>query len=1001
MIKLLLQLRRQIPYCLLFVTSIAWSQTRVVSGSVKAANEGAPLPGVSVVEKGTNNGTATDADGRFSLSIGEQATLILSFIGYESQEIVVGNQTTIEVLLKEDVTQLGEVVVIGYGTVQKKDLTGAVTQVTAKDLNPGITPNPLQAIQGRVAGLNITQSSGDPNQAPTVRLRGYTSLLGGSDPLYVVDGVIGVPINSISPSDIEQIDVLKDASASAIYGSRAANGVIMITTKRGKEGKTVVSFNNYVGVETISNRLNLLNADEYRSEVVRIKGEASLNDQQKFPKDANGNGYSTDWMKEITRTGFTNNHEIAISGGTSSLQYRGSLNYVKRDGIIKNTGFDRVTGRINLDQKALNNKLTIQYNLSTTMTNSDLVYNDIINRATLFLPTLPVRNADGSYYEIAGSFDQFNPVAMLENYQNQSEQRVLIGGMRVNYEILPGLTIGANGAYRNDATVNSQAYNGAIKAYLSNQGLASRKFDQTNNKLLELTAQYKKNFTADNNMTLLGGYSYQDNIDDGFAANNKDFVDGSYALIGYNRLSLGRGALLQPGQTYTTSYKSKTTLISFFARANFNFSSKYNITATIRRDGSSKFGSNNKWGMFPSVAAGWTLTNESFLSGGNTLSYLKLRAGWGQTGNSEGLRPYQSLLLYDQNSTYYDGRRGDFLPGYGVVQNANPNLKWEVLSQWNVGLDFELFNGRVSGSLEGYKKLTTDMLYIYNVASDGSKYFATTFTANVGQMSNSGFELSIGGDVIATSKFKYNARIVGSVYANKMVSLSDAEFGAPTIRYNNFDGRGLGGITASQLQEGRPLGEFTIPRFVGFDTNGDMLMEAADGGAPTNDATKTKLYNAGVGIPRTTLSLINTFTMGKWDLTFQLRGMFGNKVINNLRSNLMLPGSILETNMLKDISTLPANYSTPRLSDYWLESGSFVRLDNWQVGYNWQAKRGLNARIYAGGNNLFIITKYKGVDPELQVRGDLNGQTPNSIGMDYSNVYPKTRSFQLGVNLTF
>lgn len=1006
MMKLLLSLSRYASCFLLFVTSMAWSQGRVVTGVVKTAADNTPLPGVSVVEKGTSNGTATDADGRFSISVGEQASLLFSFIGYANQEIVVGSQTSLEVSLGEDVTQLGEVVVVGYGTVQKKDLTGSVSQVTAKDLNPGINPNPLQAIQGRVAGLNITQSSGDPNQSPTVRLRGYTSLLGGSDPLYVVDGVIGVPINTISPADIEQIDVLKDASASAIYGSRAANGVIIITTKRGKDGKMVIGFNNYVGVETISNRLDLMDANEYRAQVSRIKGDASFSDTQRFPKDANGNGYNTDWMKEITRTGFTNNHEISLSGGTSSLSYRGSLNYTKRDGIVKNTGFDRVTGRINIDQKALNNKLNIQYNLATTVLNSDLIYNDIVNRAALFLPTLPVRNPDGSYYEIGGSFDLYNPVAMLENYKNESEQRLLIGGMRVNYEVLPGLTLGANGAYRYDGTVTSQAYDRSIKAYMTSQGNASRELDQTNNKLLELTAQYKKSFGSTSNITLLGGYSYQDNVDDGFGASNKDFIDGSYALLSYNRLSLGRGALLQPGQLYATSYKTKTTLISYFARANVNLSDKYNITATIRRDGSSKFGANNKWGVFPSLAAGWTLTNENFLSGGRTVNYLKLRVGWGQTGNSEGLKPYGSLQLYDQTSTYYDATRKDFLPGYGIVQNGNPNLKWEVLSQWNAGLDFELFDGKITGTFEAYRKLTTDMLYVYNVASDGIKYFAPQITSNVGTMSNKGIELSIGGDVVASNKFRYNVRLVGSVYKNEMVSLSNTEFGSPTILYNYIEGRGLTGVAASQLQEGRPLGEFNIPRFVNFDEKGNMMMEAAAGDSLTNNASLTKLYNSGVGIPRFTASLINTFSYGRWDLSFQLRGMFGNKIINNLRTNLMLPGSILETNMLKEISSLPANYSTPRLSDYWLESGSFVRLDNWQFGYTIPANGALqSARIYVGGNNLFIITKYKGVDPELQVRGDIsssgNGQTPTSIGMDYSNVYPKTRTFQLGVNLTF
>ncbi len=987
---------------LMWLATAAWAQNRTVTGKVTSLDDGAAMPGVNIIEKGTSNGTVTNIDGEYSIAVGSEAILIFSFVGYTPEEVSVEAQTTINVALAPDITSLSEVVVVGYGTIQKKDLTGAVSQVSAKEFNAGINPNPLQAIQGKVPGLNITQPSGDPNQSPTVRLRGYTSLAGGSDPLYVVDGVIGVPINSISPSDIEQIDVLKDASASAIYGSRAANGVIMITTKRGKEGRTSVSFNHYVGVETISNSLDLLNADEYRAEVTRIKGEASLSDNLKFPRDANGNGYSTDWIKEITQTGLTNNHDLAIAGGTAALSYRGSINYIKREGIIKNTDFERVTGRINLDQRALNDKLNIQYNLALTSINADLVNNDIINRSVLFLPTLPVRGTDGDYYEVDGSFDLYNPVAMLENYQNQDEKKVFMGGITMRYEILPGLSLGANAAYLGENNINSQAYNGVIRAYVNNQGMASRNLDQTNDKLLELTAQYQKDFGNAHQLTVLGGYSYQDIVSDGFGANNNNFVEGLYHILGYNSLSSGQGTLLEGNQSYTSSYKNETRLVSFFGRATLNLTDKYNLTATLRRDGSSKFGANNKWGLFPSVAAGWTLSNEDFLSGNATLNYLKLRVGWGQIGNSEGIGPYQSLLLYGQKGTYYDGSIEDFVPGYGITQNTNPNLKWEVLSQINIGLDFELFDGRMSGSLEVYDKTTNDMLYNYNVQADGSKYFTNSITSNVGEMSNKGIEWSLGGDIIRGDLFRWNARIVGAAYKNEVVSLSNSEFGAPIVRYNFFEGRGLGGITASQLREGHPLGEFYIPHFVGFDADGRILMEAQEGDVPTTDFADAKLFESGTAQPRTTGSFINSFVYKNIDLSFQLRGVFGNKIINNLRSNLALPGSILETNMVKEVADYPINFSTPQLTDLWLEDGSFVRLDNWQIGYNFPAAGLLqNARVYVGGNNLFVITQYKGVDPELQVRGDLNGQTPNSMGMDYSNVYPKTRSFQLGIDFTF
>jgi len=1016
MIRLYLSKCRYTILLVFFASSMAFAQ-QVVTGTVTSSDDGSPIPGVNILEKGTTNGTVTDADGAFRVSIGSNATLVLSFVGYQTQEVAVGSQSTINVSLQSDVTSLSEVVVIGYGTVQKKDLTGSVSQVTSKDFNAGVNVNPLQSIQGKVAGLNITQGSGDPNSSPTVRLRGYTSLLGGSDPLYVVDGVIGVPVNSVSPNDIETIDVLKDASAAAIYGSRAANGVIIITTKRGKSGKTTVTFNNYVSAATISNSLDLLDGDQYRSEISRIKGDAAFGDNLRFPKDAGGNGYSTDWMKEITRTAMINNHEVAIMGGTDQLSYRGSLNYIKQDGIVKNTGLDRVTGRINLDQKALNNKLSIQYNLSFTNTNSQISNGDVVARAATMLPTTPVFGTDptkfGGYYEVEGSFDLFNPVAMQNNYQNDEVKKVFVGAMNLSYEVLPGLKLGANGAFRNENTINSQAYNPVVKAYIGNQGNTSKNLYQTNNKLLELTANYVKTFGNNSKISLLGGYSYQDNIDDGFGANNNNYVPGTYELLGYNNLGLGRATLINGSTTYVSSYKNEWKLISFFARANFDYNDRFNLTATVRQDGSSKFGANSKWGTFPSVSGGWTLSNEAFLAGNSFLSLLKLRVGWGQTGNSEGITAYKSLGLTGPSGTYYDGAAGNFLPGYGASQNGNPNLKWEVLEQTNIGLDFEFLGGKVQGTLDVYNKVTKDMLFNYfvSVGADnpdfpGHPYASPSIVRNSGSMSNKGIELSVGTTPVRTADFNWNTRVVGSFYKNTITSVSTPGIENVIIRYNPFGGRGLSNVFASQLREGHPLGEFLIPQFAGFDPAGAVTLVAADGGAPTTDYTKALLYEAGQSQPRVTASWINSFTFKRFDLNFQLRGVFGNKIMNNLRSNLAIPGSILETNMLRAVGNYPVNYSTNQLSNLWLESGAFVRLDNWQVGYSIPTGNSLltNARIYLSGNNLFVITKYKGIDPELEVKGDLqagDSNAPNPMGMDNSGIYPKTRTFMLGVNLTF
>jgi len=986
---------------------------QVVTGIVTSADDGSPLPGVNILEKGTTNGTVTDVDGTFRISVGSNATLALSFVGYTTQEVAVGAQTSIKVSLQPDITSLSEVVVVGYGTVQKKDLTGSVAQVSSKDFNAGVNVNPLQAIQGKVAGLNITTASGDPNASPTVRLRGYTSLAGGSDPLYVVDGVIGVPINSVSPNDIETIDVLKDASAAAIYGSRGANGVIIISTKRGKAGKTTVTFNNYISAATISNRLDLMDADQYRAAVTSISGAGSLGDGLRFPA---GN-YNTDWIKEITRTAMTNNHELAMMGGTDQLSYRASVNYIKQDGIIKNTGLDRVTGRFNLDQKALNNKLNIQYNLAFTNTNSHLSNPDIVARATTMIPTVPVYSGNPNkydgYYEVEGSFDLFNPVAMLNNYHNDETRKVFIGGLNLRYEILPGLTVSANGAFRNENMIKGEAYNKDVKAYATNSGNTRRRLEQTNNKLLELTANYVKTFN-NSKLTILGGYSYQNNIDDGFEANNNNYIAGLYPLIGYDNLSLGKATLLSGKSSYTQSYRNEWSLISFFARGTFDFNDRFNVTATVRQDGSSKFGANNKWGTFPSVGAGWTISNESFMAGQTALSLLKLRLGYGTTGNSEGIGAYKSIALYGPRGNYYDGGVGNFVPGMGPVQNANPNLKWEVLTTANIGLDFEFGGGKWQGSIDVYQKTTKDMLFPYTVpVGDAAhpEYIFPTIIANVGEMTNKGIELTLGTTAIRTSNFQWNTRIVGSYYQNTIKNLNSGDLGVGVIRYNAFGGRGLSDVFASQLRPGHPLGEFYIPTFAGFAEDGKVLMVAKDGGDPTTDYSKALLSEKGQAQPRVNASWVNTFTFKRFDASFQLRGVFGNKIMNNLRSNLAIPGSILQTNMLNEVANYPTNYGTNQLSTLWLESGAFVRLDNWQIGYNIPTGNSLlsNARVYIGGNNLFLITKYKGIDPELEVKGDLSvdastgyqQQTPNNMGLDATGIYPKTRTFMLGVNLTF
>jgi iron complex outermembrane receptor protein len=996
---------------LLLSSQAVWAQDRTITGKVTDPT-GSALPGVSVQIKGTQRGTNTDATGAFSLSnVPDNATLVLSFIGYTTQEVAVGNRSTLDVRLADDTKALEEVVVVGYGTAKRKDLTGAITQVTARDLNPGVNPNPLQAIQGKVAGLVITTPSGDPSQNPQVRLRGYTSLSGSGDPLYVVDGVIGVPIQSISPNDIETIDVLKDASAAAIYGSRGANGVVIVTTKRGKSGKTTLTFNNYVAIAQLpaSRKLDLLDGPGYIAAVRQFEGDSALNDVQRFPKDAQGNYFNTDWIREVTRLAPTNNHELAVTGGSQAFSYRGSLSYIDNQGIVKRTGLNRVTARLNLDQKAFDNRLNIQYNLAYTENNRQFA-DAAIRQAIFFLPTLPIvspvaQNNQGGYAEVGGSFDLFNPVAIQQNYINNNRQGYLQGGVNLRYDILDGLSLGVNGQLQRDNTVgNFYAGNPAIKAFSGANGTASRNLNQNSTQLLELTANYTRSFGSnpDNNFSVLGGYSFQQFDRDGFRAQNNGFLSPE---INFNNLGLGSGSLINPANNYANSYRNQNRLISFFGRATVNVADRYNLTASLRRDGNSVFGANNKWGLFPSAALGWTISNESFFPKGNTLNFLKLRVGYGATGNSENIRPYTSLQLYGQRGTYYDGTLNNFLPGYGITQNANPNLKWEVIAQTNVGLDFQMFSGRFSGTLEYYNKVAKDMLYNFSVPADGINFFTDRILANVGSMGNRGIELSFGGDIIQKDNFSWNSRVVGAYNKNEILSLSNDVLNVGRVRFNAFGGRGLSDVFASELIVGRPLGEFNnVPTFTGqYSSAGEPLLRPGKGDTPVTkyqDSDAAAALAAGSPIsqgnpqPFMTGSFINSFRYKNFDLNFMLRGVFGNTIVNNNRSNLMIPGSILQTNQLRDVTTMPDGYGINVLSTAWLESGTFVRLENWQIGYNVPlptSKYISGARVFLGGNNLFLITGYKGPDPELSADGRVEGnnRNPNDLGVDNRGIFPR------------
>lgn len=996
-----------------------FAQSRTVSGTVTDATENTPVPGVNVTVKGTTTGTVTDPNGAYSLSVPDNATLSFSFIGYATQEIPVGNRSTIDVALTADVQALSEVVVVGYGTQKKADVTGATATVNAKDLNVGVINNPLQSVQGRVAGLNIVSSGGDPtNNRPTIRLRGTSSLSANSEPLIVVDGVAGVPLNAVAPEDIQSVDVLKDASAAAIYGSRGANGVIIITTKRGVAGKTTVEYNGYVGVESPAKFLPFFTPDEYRAKLRELNLDVAANDY----------GASTNWFKELSRNAVSHNHSLAVSGGTDKFSYRGSLVYLNQPGIMLNSAYDRLNGRLNIVQKALDDKLEIQLLLSQQIANKNFVDQFAFLLAGRINPTIPVYNDQGTYLQpgvagfdeyngkrIPGGFEISNPLALLNQIDQLGREKQTLGNAKISFEPIPGLRFGVNGSISNNNWLYGRFRPSTYTAGGNNQAAAQRDTREVIDRLLEVTGQYSKTFGT-HDVSLLGGYTYQKLSNEGFSASNMSFPD----VFGYSNLNAGNAQADGTTNREVGSYKSEAILVGFLGRLNYSFNEKYLLTANIRRDGSSRFGANNRWGWFPSVSVGWRIGEESFLKNTGIFSDLKIRAGYGVTGNQEGIYDYAPLLLYGANGSFLTN--GAWQTTYGYSQNANPDLKWETSAMTNIGVDFAFLEGRLNGSLEFYNKDTRDLLFSYPIAI-GSTYGSQNITAltssvlaNVGELNNRGIEFAVDYLAIDRENFQWRTNINLAHNKNKIVSLSSGIF-----RYDPSNPRTYGGYGSGQggianpiaLVEGYPIGQFYGPVFQGYGTTekGEPIynFKDIDGNGTIDPFGKDRTF-IGDAQPRLTYSWGNNLTYKRFDLSFLFRGALGHKIANGPYIYSANPNRFPGNNVIKDaFSTgIPAGLS-PAWSDFWVEKGDFVRLDNWRLSYRLPTfwKYLSSASIFVAGNNTFIITKYRGIDPEPRlgatrdIYGGSDENTNLSPGLENITFYPRTRSFTAGLSLNF
>ncbi|GHT28270.1 SusC/RagA family TonB-linked outer membrane protein [Bacteroidia bacterium] len=970
-----------------FCLTTVLAQTITVKGKI-LDEFGEGIPGANVVEKGTTNGNITDIDGIYTVTVsnGQRAVLQFSFIGYNTKEETVNGRTSINVTLDPSVVNLGEVVAIGYGTQTRREITGSVANVSEENFNKGINRDAADLLKGKVAGLSITSGSGDVTRSSQIRLRGTSTLQNDQGPMIVIDGIPGGDMSSVSPSDIESISVLKDASSAAIYGSRAAGGVILITTKRGSGSSTQINYDGYVSADVVANKPDMLNAAEWRDANKQLGNDIT-------PAFGAYNS-DTNWFGEMLRTGISQNHSVSLSGGGSKNNYRASYTYLDREGIAKDNSIQRHNFRFQIQQRAINDRLRVGLTGSAAITDMQMPFRDDYILAYNLPPVYPVKNADGSWFTgMFGQYDQGNPVQNQQENYNKNKNSLFYGAGDIQFELIEGLNVKAH-LYKSLMTNDGSEWRAPTNSRgRSDNGYARRAALLWGRDLMEWTANYDKSFGASgqHKVDAIVGYSWEDNL---YQRQQSVAHDFAVASMGANNIQTGNS--LKQGEV--VSEKNDYKLISFFGRAHYSYNEKYMVTATVRRDGSSKFGANHKWGTFPSASVAWGISQEDFMKGVKWMNDLKLRVGYGITGNQDGLQPYKSLELYEASGTYYsDGSRPT---AFKVSQNANADLKWEQTAMFNIGLDFSLFNGRLGGTIEYYDKKTSDMLYIYSVPTPTFVY--NKMQANVGDMSNKGIELLLNVDVVRGRVFNYNTSINLSHNANKITRLSNDLYTTDRVYIGDPWIRGASGVTSHVVEEGRPVGQFFMLDAEYMDAEGHIHMRDLDGDGVPTDVDRTYVGSAQ---PDLTFGWNNSFSYKNWDASFFIRGTIGNKVLNNpvaaYGNNTYISGA----NAMKNDNLLKYRESS-RVSSFYLEDGSFARLDNMSIGYTFNTKtiNWLNkARVYVAAQNLFVITKYTGLDPEVELfRGAATDDNAGlSPGIEARNYFPKSRSFTFGVNLSF
>ena len=953
------------------------AQTGVVSGTVSSADDGSMLVGVNIVVKNTDTGTTTNENGAFVLEgVSANDVLVFSYIGYETAEVAVSGRAIIEVTLVSTVIAGEDVVVIGYGTQSRRDVTGAISSLKEGSFTKGTNTDLQSLLQARAPGVVITANNGDIGSEPRIRIRGGTSINASNNPIIVIDGVplnnssalpggfttgagagadgtMDNPLGMLNPDDIASIDILKDAASSAIYGARGGNGVILITTKEGRPGELSLTYSASTSSSSITKKLDLMDAAGFKSYASSIG------------VDIEDGGANTDWQDEILRSAVSTNHNISFSAGTQQTQYRASISYLDQQGILLNSERQRISTRLNVRHTMLDNKLKLSLKVSPSFSNrNNTPYNQgagyfggVFTNVLKFNPTYPVKNADGSYYEYATTTIR-NPVALLNEISDVGENLRVLTSATAEYELISGLnakvTLGLDreSYNRNIYEPNSLPYAASIG------GQAAVQNTQRKNDHFNTTLNY-----SNSSMNVLAGYEFQEFTNSGFGATTKGFVTDAWL---YNNMGGATDFTTAP-----YSFKNQNRLVSFFGRVAYNMGGNLNVMATLRREGSSRFGDDNKWGVFPSASVGFRVTDD-----------IKLRASYGVAGNQE-IGNYRSLVTLGSGANAVIG--GQLLAGVAANQLANPDLKWETTSDINFGVDFALMDNKITGSVDMYSKTTEDMLVEVNVPQPA---VVTTKLDNVGSVENSGLEFFINSVNMSTKDMSWNTSFNFSTNKNNVVSLGkDVEY----IVTGQVGGAGLSGVQAAIIKPGEPFGTFFGYELSGYDADGQEIL-STDGG-PLGDGRRI----LGSPHPDYTFGMTNQINFGSFDFSFYIWSVQGNEILNNTRLEYQRPSNPfnninLFSETADDVNAGLGAEAAVALTDKFIEDGSFIRLQNVTIGYTLKTGQFKNLRFYLSADNLITLTDYSGFDPEVSTISGL------AEGIDYTN-YPKAKTISFGINV--